>query len=95
MKGLNMEAVTLQQGPDKTLSATNSPVNTANFTPLDRETRTHVDTETMCWHLGFAPQTARLWACKETYPEGLVPVRVNNRLKWPVAGIRKALGVPA
>ena len=47
----------------------------------------------MCWHLGFAPQTARLWACKETYPEGLRPVRINGRLKWPVAGIRKTLGL--
>jgi len=50
-------------------------------------------TETMCWHLGFAQQTARLWACKETYPEGLRPIRVNGRLKWPVAGIRKTLGL--
>jgi hypothetical protein len=63
------------------------------FVPLHLETRTHVDTETMCWHLGFAQQTARLWACKETYPEGLRPIRVNGRLKWPVAGIRKTLGV--
>ena len=63
------------------------------FIPLHLETRTHVDTETMCWHLGFAQQTARLWACKETYPEGLRPIRVNGRLKWPVAGIRKTLGV--
>ncbi len=47
----------------------------------------------MCWHLGFAQQTARLWACKETYPEGLKPIRVNGRLKWPVAAIRKTLGV--
>lgn len=63
------------------------------FVPLHLENRTHVDTETMCWHLGFAQQTARLWACKETYPEGLRPIRVNCRLKWPVAGIRKTLGV--
>ncbi len=63
------------------------------FVPLHLEIRTHVDTETMCWHVGFAQQTARLWACKETYPEGLRPIRVNGRLKWPVAGIRKILGV--
>lgn len=65
----------------------------ARFTPLDRETRTHVDTETMCWHLGFAQQTARLWACKETFPKGLKPIRVNGRLKWPVAAIRMTLEV--
>lgn len=89
-----MEALSLQHSQDRTLAATlptTSP--SSQFTPLDRETRTHVDTETMCWHLGFAPQTARLWACKETYPEGLRPVRINGRLKWPVAGIRKTLGL--
>lgn len=90
---MNMEASTFQHKTEKPLAARITPVWTANFTPLDRETRTHVDTETMCWHLGFATQTARLWACKETYPEGLKPIRVNGRLKWPVAGIRKTLGV--
>jgi hypothetical protein len=80
----------------KTVStvAGRSPSSTSpRFVPLDRETRTHVDTTTLCWHLGFAEQTARLWACRETYPEGLKPIRVNGRLKWPVDGIRKVLGV--
>lgn len=63
------------------------------YTPLHLEARTHVSTDEMCWHLGVAPQTARLWACKETYPESLIPVRINGRLRWPVAGIRRALGV--
>jgi len=88
-----MEAPSLQyrqgQPQDQSTPESIAPA----YTPLDQETRTHVDTATMCWHLGFAPQTARLWACKQTYPEGLRPVRVNGRLKWPVAGIRKILGV--
>jgi len=88
-----MEALSLQHQQDKSLAAQPPPAVAPQFTPLHRETRTHVDTETMCWHLGFAQQTARLWACKETYPEGLRPIRVNGRLKWPVAGIRKTLGV--
>lgn len=88
-----MEAATLQQEQERPLAASFASPTPAIFTPLDRETRTHVDTATMCWHLGFAPQTARLWACKETYPDGLRPIRVSGRLKWPVAGIRKALGV--
>jgi hypothetical protein len=88
-----MEARSLQHQQDQPLAAQRPPFAPQQFTPLDRETRTHVDTETMCWHLGFAQQTARLWACKETYPEGLRPIRVNGRLKWPVAGIRKTLGV--
>jgi hypothetical protein len=87
-----MEAPTLQQQQRQTPSTDRAP-DEQRFTPLNRETRTHVDTATMCWHLGFAEQTARLWACKESYPEGLKPRRVNGRLKWPVAGIRKVLGV--
>ena len=88
-----MEATSLQHLQDQTHCAKLAPATPPQFTPLNRETRTHVDTETMCWHLGFAQQTARLWACKETYPEGMRPIRVNGRLKWPVAGIRKTLGV--
>lgn len=88
-----MEARTLQHTHSKPTSAVSAAAGNTHFTPLDRETRTHVDTETMCWHLGFAPQTARLWACKETFPEALRPIRINGRLKWPVAGIRKTLGV--
>ncbi len=82
-----------QQGLEVSLRGEPESPGRAHFTPLHIESRTHVDTDTMCWHLGFAPQTARLWACKETFPEGLKPVRINGRLKWPVAGIRKILGV--
>jgi hypothetical protein len=93
LKGLDMEAPTRQHRTEKPLAAMLPTEVTAQFTPLAHEMRTHVDTETMCWHLGFAQQTARLWACKETFPDGLKPIRVNGRLKWPVAGIRKVLGV--
>lgn len=88
-----METSPPQQQHGQARDAEPRPAKQAKFTPLDRETRTHVDTATMCWHLGFAQQTARLWACKETYPEGLRPIRVNGRLKWPVAGIRRTLGL--
>ena len=49
-----------------------------NPPPLSTETRTHVNTETMCWHLDRRPQTARIWAMRETGP--LRPIRVNGRL---------------
>jgi len=71
------------------------PVAPPDFVPLDREARTHVSTAVLCQHLGRKPQTARGWACHETYPEGLKPVRVMGRLAWPVAGIRTLLGLPA
>lgn len=84
--------------PDEHLSAL-TPENRrhartipATFVPLRLETRTHVSTAAMCWHLGREQQTARGWACYETYPEGLRPIRVMGRLAWPVAGIRMLLG---
>ena len=67
----------------------------ADFVPLHLETRTHVTTAVMCRHLSRKAQTARGWASAETFPDGLKPLRVNGRLAWPVAGIRKALGVPS
>lgn len=69
------------------------PVAPRDFVPIHKETRTHVGTALMCWHLDRKPQTARGWACHETYPAGLKPLRVMGRLLWPVAGIRSLLGV--
>lgn len=65
----------------------------ADFVPLHLETRTHVSTAVLCRHLNRKEQTARGWASAETYPPGLRPLRVMGRLAWPVAGIRRALGV--
>jgi hypothetical protein len=62
-----------------------------DFIPLDQETRSHVSTTVMCCHLGRQEQTARGWACREDGP--LRPIRVNGRLAWPVADIRRILGV--
>jgi hypothetical protein len=62
-----------------------------DFVPLDQETRTHVSTAVMCHHIGRKVQTARGWACYEDGP--LRPIRVNGRLAWAVADIRRLLGV--
>ena len=79
-----MKSTQARQGP------TAAP---ADFVPLHLETRTHVTTAVMCRHLNRKEQTARGWASAETWPDGLRPLRVMNRLAWPVAGIRKLLGV--
>ena len=65
------------------------------FPALDSETRPAVDTAAAAHYLNRRPQTLRGWACLETFPAGLRPVRVNGRLAWPVADIRRALGVVA
>lgn len=63
----------------------------ADFIPLTLEKRTQVSTTVMCHHLGRKEQTARGWACHEDGP--LRPIRVNGCLAWPVADIRRILGV--
>ncbi len=58
---------------------------------LAQELRAAVDTETAAFHLNRAQQTLRIWAYRENGP--LRPVRVNGRLAWPVADIKRILGV--
>jgi len=60
-----------------------------DFTALDDESRTHVETDAAAWYLLRRPQTLRIWACKETGP--IRPVRVNGRLAWPVDQIRRIM----
>lgn len=63
------------------------------FPPLELENRPLVPTEQAAFYLTRRPQTLRGWACAETFPDGLRPVRINGRLGWPVAGIRAVLGM--
>lgn len=58
---------------------------------LDVVTRTHLSTAEAAYHLGLRPQTLRIHACRETGP--VRPIRVCGRLLWPVAEIKKVLGV--
>lgn len=59
--------------------------------PLALETRTHLPTEEAAVHLCRAVQTMRGWAMTERGP--IRPHRVGVRLMWPVAEIRRVLGV--
>lgn len=61
------------------------------FTPLALETRAALPTSEAAFQLSRAEQTLRIWACKENGP--LRPIRINGRLAWPVAEIRRLLGV--
>lgn len=66
-------------------------INTAQLVPLCVEARTAISTLEAAAHLNRAPQTLRLWACKENGP--IRPIRVNGRLAWPVSEIKRVLGV--
>ena len=61
------------------------------FVALAAETRTAVETACAAYHLSRRPQTLRGWACNEDGP--LRPVRVHGRLAWPVADLKRVLGV--
>lgn len=61
------------------------------FPPLEQITRPTVPTEQAGYYLDRRPQTLRGWACHEDGP--LRPLRVNGRLAWPVADLRRVLGV--
>ena len=65
--------------------------NRKYYPSLNEVTRTHVTTEEAAYYLNRRPQTCRAWACLENGP--LRPLRINGRLAWPVAELRKVLGV--
>ena len=67
------------------------PAKTVKYTPIANETRANLPTNEAAHHLNRAPQTLRLWACKEDGP--LRPIRINGRLAWPVSELRRVLGV--
>ncbi len=63
------------------------------FVALSDETRAAVDTETAAFHLSRRPQTLRCWAAYDNGP--IRPVRINGRLAWSVAELRRLLELPA
>lgn len=60
--------------------------------PLDRETRATLTTAEAAAQLNRAPQTLRLWAMR-TGSGPIEPIRIHGRLAWPVAELRRVLGV--
>lgn len=67
--------------------------NTVHLIPLAQETRATITTAEAAGHLNRAQQTLRLWAMREDGP--IRPLRVHGRLAWPVADIKRLLGVAA
>lgn len=61
----------------------------STFRTLEEETRSHVGTACASYHLDRQPQTLRVWACLENGP--IRPTRINGRLAWAVADIKRAL----
>ena len=71
-----------------TFCAANEP---PKFPPLELVNRPTVPTEQAAYYLNRRPQTCRAWACLENGP--IRPIRINGRLAWNVAELRRVLGV--
>lgn len=65
--------------------------NTFCLTPISQESRAALPTHEAAAHLNRKCQTLRIWACRENGP--IRPMRINGRLAWAVADIRRLLGV--
>lgn len=61
------------------------------FPPLEDVSRPAVDTAAAAYYLNRRPQTLRVWACEDS--GAIRPLRVHGRLAWPVAEIKRVLGV--
>lgn len=60
------------------------------FPPLELVNKPTVPTPQAAYYLSRAPQTLRIWAMTGKV---INPIRLNGRLAWPVADIKRVLGV--
>ena len=61
-----------------------------SFRSLELVRHSHVTTEQAAYYLNRRPQTLREWAMTGKV---ISPLRINGRLAWPVAEIKRLLGV--
>jgi hypothetical protein len=86
-----MQTSSNQHFPNAALLACPEKKAPPHFTPLEQETRPTVNTAAAANYLHLAPQTLRIWACRENGP--IRPRRIHGRLHWMTADIRHLLGV--
>jgi hypothetical protein len=83
-----MRTATIQQLQQAVNSAT-AAKQAQYFPPIEQETRSHVETACAAFHLTRKPQTLRFWASSASGP--IRPRRINGRLAWAVADIKRLL----
>lgn len=64
-------------------------MNESKYIAPLQENRIAISTNEAAFYLGRKPQTLRKWASLENGP--LRPVRINGRLAWAVADIKRLL----
>jgi hypothetical protein len=88
----DMEATQMQTATHHNTDARRAVFEPQPFPPLEQITRPAVPTAQAAYYLDRRPQTLRHWAMKDgTGP--IRPLRVNGILAWPVAELRRVLGV--
>ena len=73
------------------VNKTHQPSSALEIHPLESECRTTLPTREAAIHLNRREQTLRMWATFENGP--IRPIRMNRRLAWPTADIKRLMGV--
>ena len=63
------------------------------FPPLELVTKPNLTTAEIAYYTNQVENTWRIHACRETFPEGLRPLRIGGRLNWPTKGAKRLLGI--
>ena len=63
------------------------------FPPLELVDRPYVPTPQATYYFVYTQQTMREKHMRGTYDPRIRPIKLGNRLLWPVAGIKAVLGV--
>lgn len=63
------------------------------YPPLEQQNKPALSTDELCFYIGVKPQTARVWACKESGP--LRPIRLPGSalLRWSTVELKALLKV--
>ncbi len=69
------------------------PMKAQTYPALEQVTRPALTTPEAAHYLNRAEQTLRIWASKDN--GAIRPIRINGRLAWPTAEIKRVLGVAA
>lgn len=80
------------QAPQLSTNPRRSAIEPQQFPDIQNEKRPYVSTETAAHWLNRRPQTLRMWAMR-TGTGPVTPTRIYGRLAWPVAEIKRLLGV--
>ncbi len=80
----------MQPATHHSASTRRAAINDQEFPPIELVNRPTVPTAQAAYYLNRAQQTLREWSMTGKV---IRPIRVNGRLAWPVAEIRRVLGV--